>query len=315
MDNAIPFIWTNDDIANGRRDMLARMLDFLAGFDIKGTFFVIPRRYPALRPLTDDPALVELLVQAMRNGHEAHQHSTTHHCEENGTADLRMYDLMGNAAKAYHAAHRLPLERIWELDAIQAQIDWGRQAWIDAFGAASSGFRPGCGAFCGNMYRALKNLGFKWVSSRLVSFSGWRWSAGDFDFPVSWEASGRPSEIEGILEIPLLDDVAFRIPPSRIEQSVELGWRHWLKCVEEGWPYVLVSHPQMLEHDEDVGYRIHEQLLGRILKTGQAIPMTMHQYYEQVIAGHFPVAGPGEGYAGPNDIPDWHVLAHRNKSE
>jgi peptidoglycan/xylan/chitin deacetylase (PgdA/CDA1 family) len=306
---ATPLIWTNDDITNGRRDMLARMLDFLGHFEMPGTLFVVPRKYPALAPLTDDRPLVDLLASAMKAGHEAHQHSTTHHCEENGTADLRMYDLMGPAAKAYHATHRLPLERIWELDAITAQIDWGRRVWADAFGAGSTGFRPGCGAFCTNMYRACRNLGFNWVSSRLISYTGWRWSFGQHDYPVSWDGSGLASDVEGILEIPMIDDIAWRVSPGKFDAMVELGWQHWQKCVASGWPFILVSHPQMLEFEDNIGYRIHEQLLKRILATGQAVPMTLHRYYQGIKAGEYPMAPSAEAIPPASQIPTWHVLA------
>ena len=110
---------------------------------IKGTFFVVP--CPAATPdkvIGDDQAVVNLIKQAMADGHEAHQHSVTHMCIENGTADMRMFDLMGDEARIDYATSRFVYEKLWELENIQAHINWGRQAWIEAFGEPSRGYRP-----------------------------------------------------------------------------------------------------------------------------------------------------------------------------
>jgi peptidoglycan/xylan/chitin deacetylase (PgdA/CDA1 family) len=306
MDKPIPFVWTNADVSNGSYDKLARVLDWLARFDLKGTFFVVPRLHGE-QQLTDDPKLVELLKSAMAAGHEAHQHSTTHHCEENGTADLRMYDLMGESAKAQYSRQRFVFERLWQLDALQAQIDWGRQVWIDAFGAPSPGYRPGCGAYCRNMYTALENLAFTWVSARLVSVTGWQWAFKHYAYPVTWEYPGLPSRVGAMVEVPILDDVAFNIPADKIDVMVELGWQHWRHCVENHWPFVLVSHPFALEYEGGTGYRIHEKLLPRIMGSGLALPMTMNQYHRRLQAGEFPMLAAGEGDPDSAQIPSWHV--------
>lgn len=305
MSRRIPFLWTNDDIAFGHHDDLARMLEFLAPMGIPATFFVVPRPQEA-RPLTDDTALVDLLKSAMRQGHECHQHSTTHVCAENGTADLRMYDLMGDIHKAEHSSNRFVLERLWQTDAIEAQIAWGREVWVDAFGAASEGFRPGCGAFCRNLYHALENLGFLWSSSRLASLTGWKWAAGQDDYPVRWEGPVRPTRIGGIVEYPIMDDIAFRVPRGKIDRFADLGWQHFQKCVEMDWPFLLVSHPVPLRHSGGTGYEVHGQLLPRILESGLAEPMTVGTYHRRVLAGEFPMADPASAYA-ENEFPDWHV--------
>lgn len=306
--STIPFLWTNDDIACGKYDKLARMLEFLSRHEIKGTFFVVPIIW-GNQPLTDDPKLIDLLKQAMADGHEAHQHSVTHHCIENGTADLRMFDLMGEQAKIDYSTNRHVYERMWQVDALEAHIGWGRQEWIDAFGEPSDGYRPGCGSFCGNMYIAAANLGFKWTSSRLMSMTGWRWSAGQYDYPLRLEGPKQPYRQGEILEIPILDDVAFKAPREKIDDFADLGWRLWEACVAEQAPYHLVSHPQMLEYNDGAGYAIHEKFLPRILATGQAVPMTVNTYYRQVQDGTWPLAAKQALYPGPDDLPEWHALA------
>lgn len=306
MSGKIPLLWTNDDVTVGGQRYFNRLVPFIESLGLKGTFFIIPCPSGKKR-LTDDPALIDDIKAATANGHEAHQHSTTHVCVENGTADLRMYDLMDMQAKEYHSSHRFVLERLWQVDAIEAQIRWGQRAWTEAFGSASEGFRPGCGAFCGNLYKALKNLGFKWTSSRLVSLTGWQWVFGNDKYPPSWEGPVRPSLIDGVMEFPILDDVAFGVPLDQVDRFAELGWIHWQKCVEKRWPFILVCHNAPIESKGDSGYRIHEKLFKRILDTGLADPMTMGQYYRAVQAGAYPMADAKDQYPGPDDLPEWHV--------
>lgn len=303
----IPFLWTNDDISCGGSEAMSRQLEFLSRFDLKGTFFVVPIP-KGERPLTDDPKLIDLLKQAAADGHEMHQHSVTHECIENGTADLRMYDLMGDQAKMIYSRDRLLWERLWQVDALEAHIGWGRQIWIDAFGEGSPGYRPGCGSFCGNMYRALENLGFKWSSSRLVSLTGWQWAFERYDYPIALEEPKRPYRHGKLIEFPIIDDVAFRLPREKVDDFVELGWRLWELCVAEQVPFTLVCHPGPLAREDGVGYAVHEKLLPRILASGHAEPMTMDAYYRRIEAGEWPVSE-NELVAPADDrLPEWHAL-------
>lgn len=309
----IPFLWTNDDILCGRYDDMARQLEFLGKHGIKGTFFVVPI-FEGTHRLTDDPKLVDLIKQAMAEGHEAHQHSVTHYCIENGTADLRMFDLMGEQAKIDYSHNRAMYERMWQVDALEVHIGWGRQEWIDAFGEPSDGYRPGCGSFCSNMYLAVANLGFKWTSSRLVSMTGWRWGAGQYDHPVRLEGPKRPYRTGELIEIPILDDVAFKAPRAMIDEFADLGWRLWETCIEHQVPFHLVCHPQELRREGGVGYAIHNKLLPRILDSGKAVPMTVNEYYRQLEAGAWPLAAEADLYPSPGDLPGWHALARKSNA-
>jgi peptidoglycan/xylan/chitin deacetylase (PgdA/CDA1 family) len=311
MAEKIPLIWSNDDITVGFGDSMLRQLELLDRFGIKGSFFVIPCPEKGTQRLTDDPKLVDLLKQAMADGHECAQHSTTHVCEENGTADLRMFDLMGDNAKVDYSRNRFQLERLWQVDALEAQIGWGLDVWKEAFGAPSPGFRPGCGSFCGNMYVALENLGFKWVSSRLISMTGWMWQAGRASYPLRLEGPARPYWHGKLLEIPILDDVAFRVPEGEVDRYVELGWRLWEECRQAGVAFHLVSHFHGLERNGGTGYAVHEKLLPRILATGQAEPMTAGEYQQRVRRGEFPLADPQRHYPRADAYPEWHAFSRR----
>ena len=304
----IPLIWSNDDIFVGQHDQMARQLDFLDHFGIKGSFFVVPCM-DGDKFLTDDPKLIAQLKQAMSAGHDVQQHSVTHVCIENGTADLRMFDLMGDQAKIDYSHNRFVWERLWQLDAIEAQISWGRRVWTEAFGSPSDGYRPGCGSFCANMYKALERLGFKWASSRLASMTGWMWQSGNYDYPIRLEGPVLPFGQGGLVEFPILDDVAFHIPREKIDDYVELGWKLWQLCLERNAPYHLVCHWHGLEHEGGTGYAVHEKLLPRILASGQAEPIVLSEYYDRLESGDLPLANAADIYPGPDKIPPWHALS------
>ena len=314
MSSKIPFIWSNDDIGCGQSEKMNRQLEFLRQFGVKGSFFVVPCANGD-QLLTEDAHLIELLKHSMAEGHDVQQHSTTHKCIENGTADLRMFDLMGDEEKMEYSEKRFVWERIWQLDAIEAQINWGRRAWMDAFGSPSDGYRPGCGAFCGNMYQALERLGFKWANCRISSFTGWMWQAGHYDYPVRLEGPVRPFRQGKLIEIPLLDDVAFRVPQEKIGDYVELGWKLWQLCVERNSPYHLISHHHGLEHNGGTGYAVHEKLIPRILESRQAVPMTVSEYYDRIESGEFPLAESHTCYPGPDEIPPWHILSKEKQPD
>lgn len=312
MAKKIPFIWSNDDITVGKIQSMERQLSFLKKHGIKGTFFVVPRPNGGKSKLTDDKPLIELLKEAAKEGHDMQQHSVTHVCIENGTADMRMYDLMGDTARLEYSTLRFSYEKMWELPNIQANIKWGMDEWVAAFGAPSPGYRPGCGAFCSNMYKALKNLGFEWSSARLVSMTGWMWADQKYDYPIRFDGPAKPFPQDGLIEYPILDDVAFKVHENKINDFVELGWKLWEMCVEKNDPYLLVSHPFALERIEGAGYAVHDKLIPRILETGLAEPMTLNEYHTRVKAGEFPMAAPEERYNDGSQFPEWHALGQKN---
>ncbi len=309
----IPFLWTNDDIAQNLSMEMRRQLDFLNRWNLKGSFCVVPCL--GGHPITGDPKIIELLKEAEADGHELVHHSTTHQCEENGLMDIRMLDYLPAREKWRYAHMRFPYERLWTYKAIHDQIRWGLDVWLMAFGHQSTGYRPGCGSFCGPMYQVIEDLGFKWCSGRMASFTGWQWSAGHLDYPEEVDGPVHPYWIGRVLEIPIFDDIAFRVPVRKVEDFVRYGKRSWDRCMQEGWPFVLCSHYHGLQYNQDSGYRVHEAVLDYIFSTGQAEPMTLSQYYARVVSGEFPIAAAEETPPDANQIPDWHVWGRKTQSE
>lgn len=306
-----PFLWTNDDIARGCAINMHKQLEFLRRWNLKGTFCVVPCLDRV--PIIEDPEIVDTLKQAESEGHELVQHGTTHICEENGLMDIRMLDFFPAKERWAYAKNRFVFETLWTKEAIRDQIQWGMKVWTEAFGKPSSGYRPGCGSFCSGMYEALEELGFKWCSGRLSTFTSWQWNHGEYDYPEEVEPPIRPYWVGKVLEIPIYDEIAFRVPPQKVTDFIELGKRNWERCVENNWPYVLCSHYHGLEWCGGTGYQIHEEVIPYILESGQAEPMTLTQYYSRVTGGEYPLAPEAELPPGPNEIPEWHVWSKRER--
>ena len=236
------FAWTNDDLGPGTADKLQRQVDFLKQWGIAGAFFVVPEQNG--RAIDEDAELLRTIERAKKDGHEFYQHGYRHEPFECGVPETWMLEFAPDLLK-YFDEHRLELERQHSLVALVAMIEKGRRIWQRAFGEDSPGFRPGWGAFCGNLYRALDALGFAWVSSTIPCPTSWLWNRGQWDYPLNFRDAvpAEPYRIENLLELPIGGDYAFAVPDEadRIDRMVDLGLRE-LHCYHEhGWPMLMVS--------------------------------------------------------------------------
>ncbi len=327
MPNKTSLVWTDDDfglfppgqlpykdLPEDEATYVNRMVEFLDKLGIPGSLAVVPVRInketgqPAF--LYDNKHLCAALRDARSAGLDVFQHGTTHTFQESGVLDYRFYGTflkMQYAAKA--SRERLYHERYWSVDAIRAQMEWGRNVFTEALGETPTGYRMA--SYCTNTYKALSELGYKWSSNQLVSISALVRSFNDGDESLVIEGPGKPFRVEGIVEIPMIDDFAFHVEEKEISTATDAGWKLWTECRNRGYPFVPVSHWTSLEHGERVGYRIHETVIQKILDTGQAEPMTLSQYYERLCADEFEIA-PKEEYM-PANPPPWHVWAFEPK--
>lgn len=286
MAGTIPVVWTNDDIACGGSARLARMLDVLDRHGVPGVFFLIP--HSAEGDLDQDPALLALIAQARVRGHEFHQHGYEHHAYECGVPELGMLDWSPTERNRFDAER----DRIEAMHTYAAQVrmlEQGRRIWRRAFAEDPVGFRPGWGAYCGNLYRALADLGYAWVSSRIPCFTSWARQNGAWDRPLEFRASipRAPTRLpQGVIEFPMAGDYAFRVPDEtpRREAMLRLALDEFADHAAHGTPMLLVSHWHGLEHAGGTGYAIHEALLPALRADGRAEFMGM--------------AGLAERYAG-----------------
>ncbi|MFP4028518.1 MAG: polysaccharide deacetylase family protein [Candidatus Brocadiia bacterium] len=281
----IPFLWTNDDVSVGKSDQLRRQMNFLSEFGVCGTFFVVP--IGGEQSIADDAELLDTIAEGRDQGHEFHQHGTRHTPFECGVPETWMLDFSPEVRRRYDD-ERLQIEQKHSFESLVRMLEEGRGVWREAFGVDPVGFRPGWGAFCGELYRALDALGYEWVSSRIAGITSWLWNQGEWDAPeglrecVEW----RPYEIFGtsVWEVPMTGgDYAFHVPHNeeKISAMVDLAMREFEFCREQGVPFVMVSHWHGLARNEDSGYAVHRKLLPKILESGYARPVTISQMLQE----------------------------------
>lgn len=275
----VPVVWTNDDISVGNEPQLRLQLEMLDRHGIPGVFFVIPSNDRG--DLDQDEALLSLIAEARRNGHEFIQHGYKHFAFECGIPCLDMFNLDASA-KSLFDADRDSVEALHTLEAQVKMLENGQRIWRRAFGEPSEGFRPGWGSYCGNLYKALQILGYQWVSSRIPSMTSYLQKYGkDIEFYEGVKTSPHLLP-QGIWEFPLGPEIAWRVPndPARIDEMVDLGLRHFATMRECGAPMLLVSHFHGLNfagnlegkeaHPVGTGYAVHEKFIPKLLATGQA---------------------------------------------
>jgi len=287
----IPVLWTNDDIMFGRAEAHRRQLEFLDRLGIPGVFFVIPSAGDSA--IGNDVELMRLVDQSRDKGHEYYQHGHMHTAFESGVPELWMLEFSPPTKEAFDT-NRFEIESKHTIEALTEMIDKGRRVWRKAFGDDSPGYRPGWGAYCSNLYRALKLLGFEWVSSRIPFKTSWIWNQRRWDFQMEFPKDARtePYDLFGIREYPLAGDYAFQVPndAKRIEQMADLGLAEFDEYHRRGHPMLMVSHHHGLERTGEydgcqpmasgTGYAVHERLIPAIMDSGRATFLNMSQFLE-----------------------------------
>lgn len=64
---------------------------------------------------------------------------------------------------------------------------------------------------------------------------------------------------------------------------VALAEREFEYCLNNGIPFVMLSHFHGLAYDGGTGYVIHEKILTKLLSTGRAEALTMSELHARVI--------------------------------
>lgn len=279
MQSSIPVVWTNDDIGFGTASQLKRQLDLLDPLGIPGVFFVIPQSSGGR--IDEDEDLLKIIASARERGHEFYQHGYRHFAFECGIPQLEMFAL-DSSAKLRFDRERDAVEALHTLEALVEMLENGQRIWRKAFGESSEGFRPGWGAYCGNFYKALHILGYRWVSSRLPSMTAYLQHYGQ---PIEFY-EGRKTEPhllkQGIWEFPIGPEVGWRVPnsPERIEAMVDLGMAHFEALHARREPMLIVSHYHGLGFQGELegcsplasgtGYAVHEKFLPQLQASGKA---------------------------------------------
>jgi hypothetical protein len=277
----IPYVWTNDDISYGNSVELQELFDFLDRFSIRGTFFVIPKNAD-LKPISEDHELIKVLKGGLEKKHEFHQHGYIHTPFESGVPDCRILDLAPSVKKSF-STNRFEIEASHELPKLIQMLESGIEIWEKVFGDQSKGYRPGWGAFCGNLYKALEQCGFDWVSARFQIWTSYLMVQG-IKVPLEFDTEQHgPYNLGKMCELPMNGEYIDKfgnLPKLESDLPIQVGFDEFMLCVQEQIPFVQLCHPPRMKKEKGNGFEIQSKLIPKILESGYAEPMTMNQAFE-----------------------------------
>ncbi len=168
------------------------------------------------------------------------------------------------------------------------KIEAGQRIWRRVFGEASPGYRPGWGAFCNNLYRALDVLGYEWVSSRICALTSWLWNQHRWEErpELRDEVPGSPWRIGRLIEYPISGDYGFHVPdvPDKIQCMADLCLEEFEQFHQRRWPFTFVSHWHGLERNGGTGYAVHANAMPRLQQTGRAEFIGMAELHRRTAA-------------------------------
>lgn len=283
----IPVVWTCDDLTAGELRELEEVSSWLEKLGIPGTFFCIPARNGGLDKDTEFLASAKGI---MAKGSEFHPHGYDHWCFECGIPDTSAVWTSRHSWEIQEEfnLNRFEIEQAHTREAIRNRLHRGFEIWQRAFGKYPTGFRPGFGSFCRNLYYALEDLQVPWCSIRFATPTAMQWSRGPqfYDVPEKIYPQGfAPFKVGNITEYPFAGDYGYHIPPEAVDRFVELGWRQFNIAADRGDPFIMLAHQHGLACTDNpptwanAGYESHEKLIRRIRDSGKARFITMSELH------------------------------------
>jgi len=281
-----------DDVAAGDGRRIGRLFDFLEELGVPASLFVIPYSLETQATVLEDPELVKALQAGAEAGHAVLPHAFTHELFECGLPDLMCIGEEGMMKRIARTLSReeFQLRHQHTRTKMGALFSQAAALFEQLTGEPPRGFRSGYHEFCREMYLALEDCGFKWSSSRTAVPGAWRSNVGrEADEVVTWVGL-RPYWVGDILEIPHCADYGSHLPPSEVNDWVELARRHMQACREQGGPFVCtcsqaglgcVGDPQAWR---DTGYRAYQQVIALAREEFDAEFLSLPAYAEDALA-------------------------------
>lgn len=243
---------------------LANLLDFFREQRMRATFFVVPRGEGVL--LTDRPGFVDLLRQALQEGHALGQHGLEHDRFETGIPPRMVMDLPHEGpARERLVNERAAIEESLKIEAIRARLSQGRRILEDALELEIRGFRAPCLSICDNLFDALEAEGFLFDSSRHLQEAGWDIISGKEPVafrPITRDDFERAQHPGRMRTFPLTTDYTWYLTRGRFGIAMDLARHDFEACLNAGIPFVPMCHVSPI-HQGDVGcgFELYRRLL------------------------------------------------------
>jgi predicted deacetylase len=243
---------------------LESLLDFFRELKIKATFFVVPRGGGI--PITSRPGFVELLKQAVREGHALGLHGLEHDRFETGIPPRMVLDLPHEGpARERLANDRTSIDEALKTGAIRFRLSEGRRILEDALEVEIPGFRAPCLSICDNLFEALEAEGFRFDSSHHLQEAGWDILSNKKPItfcPITREDFERAQFPGRLRSFPLTTEYTWYLTREKFGITMDLARHDFEACLEEGIPFVPMCHVSPIhEGDAGCGYEMYRRLL------------------------------------------------------
>jgi len=246
--------------------------------------------------LDEDTAMLKVIEKSREKGHEFYPHGYQHDPFECGFPESYFLTISENTRASFDS-FRFEQEAKHTFDTLVTMFENSNKIWYRAFSEHGKGFRPPYGSFCLNLYKALKETGYSWTSSRFPCLTSWRRGQGEFDEEIDFRNNIplKPCLVEGVMELPIAGEYTWHVinEEKRMEQMVELALDEFEIYRKNSAPMVLITHFHSLQfkgiklgvdkaHPEGTGYEIHRKLLPQLQKKENAEFVTMNELFESV---------------------------------
>lgn len=242
---------------------LANLPRFYSEEHVRATFFVVPRAEGI--SLGNRPGYVELLKQAVAEGHAVAQHGLEHDRFECGIPPQMVLDLPHEGpARERLAREREAIEANLQVEPLRERLATGRRILDDALGFDICGFRAPCLSICENLFRVLEAERYRYDSSRHLQEAGWDIINGKESQPrpITREDFERCQYPGKMHEFPLTTDYTWYLRQEKFDVTMDLA-RHDLTCCQPaGVPFVPLAHVSPVHECEGgCGFELYRRIL------------------------------------------------------
>jgi predicted deacetylase len=249
------FCATIDDVCldgYSTEEHFAKLLQFYREQHVHATFFVVPRAEG--KPLGTRPGYVDLLKQAVAEGHALGQHGLEHDRFETGVPPQMVLDLSHEGpARERLARDRAAIDAALRVEPLRERLAVGRRILENALDIEITGFRAPCLSICDNLFHALEAEGFLYDSSRHLQEAGWDLINDRQTVPrpitrADFERAQYPGRIR---TIPLTTEYTWYLRREKFDVTMDLAHHDFDACMRAEIPFVPVCHVSPVQQCED----------------------------------------------------------------
>jgi len=245
---------------------LEKLLRFWNDEGLKGTIFVVPRSNG--KEIGEEQAYVDILKDAIENGHEVALHGLDHERFQTGIPPKIILDLPHEGpARKYLAENREKIEASHTIENLRETLSLGRDILESALPVKIQGFRAPACSICDNLFIALEQEGFTYDSSHIMQTSAWNMISdpGKSVEPQPIDRAGFDAfqMCRKMRELPIMAEYTWYLKREHYDMFLKLAKHDIDACISKGLPYIPICHVSPIEQgDPECGFDFYRELIA-----------------------------------------------------